>query len=161
MATEITLLGAFFTALVVLRIRHKQFEPALAARIGMSGMLILTGVAHFFFTKGMAMMLPAFVPMKTMIIYITGVLELIAAIGLLISEYRVKTGWGLIVFFMLLLPANIYAAVQQVNMQAGTYDGQGPQYLWYRIPLQLFFIAWVYFSAVRVPVASSKSVVIT
>jgi hypothetical protein len=51
MATEITLLGAFFTALVVLRIRHKQFEPALAARIGMSGMLILTGVAHFFSRK--------------------------------------------------------------------------------------------------------------
>jgi uncharacterized membrane protein len=156
MATEITLLGTFLMALVILRISWKRFEPALSARIGMAAMLTLTGIAHFFFTKGMVMMLPAFVPMKTMIIYLTGVLELIAAIGLLMPKYQVRTAWGLIVFLILLLPANVYAAVQHVNLEAATYDGAGPQYLWYRIPLQILFIAWVHFSAVSGPAGTYR-----
>lgn len=145
----IVLLTAFFLCLLILRwIRH-QFLYALAGRIAMSAMLVFTAVGHFAFTEGMAMMLPPFIPYKTEVVYLTGLIEMAAAVGLIIPRLRSLTAWLLIAFFMLVLPANIYAALQHVDYQNATFDGQGPGYLWFRIPLQLFFIIWVYLSAIR------------
>ena len=145
----IVLLTAFFLCLLILRwIRH-QFLYALAGRIAMSAMLVFTAVGHFAFTEGMAMMLPPFIPYKTEVVYLTGLIEMAAAVGLIIPRLRSLTAWLLIAFFMLVLPANIYAALQHVDYQNATFDGQGPGYLWFRIPLQLFFIIWGYFSAIR------------
>jgi uncharacterized membrane protein len=149
METEITLLGTFFISLIVLRIRYKEYKFALSGRIAMSAMLVLTAMGHFLFTKGMAMMLSDFIPFKIGIVYFTGILELAVAVGLLIPKIRVITAWLLIVFFVLLLPANIYAAMHHVNLQTATLDGKGPDYLWFRVPLQLAFIGWVYLSAIR------------
>jgi hypothetical protein len=42
-------------------------------------------------------------------------------------------------------PGNIKAAVNHIDYQKGTNNGPGPTYLWFRIPLQLFFIGWVCF----------------
>ena len=47
-------------------------------------------------------------------------------------------------FFIAVLSANINAAVQRIDYEKATYGGAGVGYLWFRIPLQLFFIAWVY-----------------
>ena len=107
------------------------------------------------FVDGMSMMLPEPVPFKTELIYLTGVIECMAAIGLLMPGLRVLTGWLLMVFFILILPANIYAAVYQVDYQQGTFEGNGVEYLWFRIPLQILFIAWTYLSAIR-PATSSE-----
>ena len=115
----------------------------------MSVMLVFTAIGHFAFTKGMAMMIPDFMPYKTEVVYLTGVIEIIAAVGLLIPSSRVWTGWALILFFILLLPGNIKAAIDHVDYQKATLDGSGPTYLWFRIPLQLLFIAWTYLSAIR------------
>jgi uncharacterized membrane protein len=145
---EIILIIVFAASLLIIKKLKGTLEIATAGRIGMAAMLLVTGMAHFAFTKGMAMMLPPFVPEKEVIIYATGVLEFAAAAGILLPGFRVRTGWLLIIFFILLLPANIYAAMNHINLKTATYDGDGPAYLWFRIPLQLFFIAWVYYSAI-------------
>jgi uncharacterized membrane protein len=56
---------------------------------------------------------------------------------------RVSAAVFLIFFFVILLPANIYAAMKGVDYQKGSYGGNGLTYLWFRVPLQLLFIAWV------------------
>jgi uncharacterized membrane protein len=145
----IVLLAVFITALVGLKLFKGRLEYGLAGRIALSAMLVFTAVAHFAFTKGMEMMLPPFIPFKTQVVYLTGLIEMVAAIGLLLPNLRVTTGWLLIAFFVLILPANVYAAIKQVNYQTGTFTGNGPSYLWFRVPLQLFFIAWTYISAIR------------
>lgn len=94
-------------------------------------------------------MLPDFFPYKTGIVYMTGLFEVVLAIGLLLPHYRTVTGWTLIVFLLLVLPANIYAAVHQLDYQKATFDGPGLRYLWFRIPLQALFIAWVYIFVIR------------
>jgi uncharacterized membrane protein len=149
MEPEIVLLVAFVISLVILRKRHKGYQFALAGRIGMSAMLIMTTIGHFMFPKGMALMLPDFIPYKVALVYLTGILELLAAIGLLLLRFRTMTAWCLIVFFVLLTPANIYAAIKHVNLETATFDGPGLSYLWYRIPLQVFFIGWIYLSAIK------------
>lgn len=143
----IVLLITFIIFLLSYRLVRGIYDFSLAARVAMSVMLLFTAIGHFAFTKGMTMMLPDFVPYKVSIVYLTGFIEIAAAAGLFISSIRHITAWLLIVFFILILPANIYAAMQQVDYQKGTLDGDGINYLWFRIPLQVLFILWVYFSA--------------
>lgn len=145
----IVLLAVFAVSLLITKFVRGSFEFALSGRIAMSVMLVFTAIAHFAFTKGMAMMVPGFIPFKTEAVYLTGLIEIAAAIGLFVPGFRVMTAWLLIAFFILMLPANIYAALNHIDYQKGTFDGNGLRYLWFRIPLQILFIVWTYFSAIK------------
>jgi len=145
----IVLVIVFGISLLATKFFRGNFEFALSGRIAMSVMLVFTAVAHFTFTKGMAMMLPDFIPYKTETVYLTGIIEIVAAIGLFIPSLRVITAWLLIVFFILILPANIYSALKHIDYQKGTPNGNGLTYLWFRIPLQILFICWTYLSSIR------------
>jgi uncharacterized membrane protein len=145
----IVLLVSFVIALIVTRLIVGDFNVALSGRIAMASMLAFTAIGHFAFTKGMVMMIPDFIPFKKALVYFTGVIEILAAAGLLIYSYQVLTAWLLIVFFIVLLPANINAAIRHIDYQKGTLTGSGLTYLWFRVPLQILFILWTYFSAIR------------
>jgi uncharacterized membrane protein len=112
-------------------------------------MLLFTASGHFVFTQGMSMMMPDFIPYKAELVYLTGFIEIAAAVALHIPSLRVPSAWLLIVFFLLILPANIHAAIKQVDYQKGTYEGSGLSYLWFRVPLQILFIAWTYLSSIK------------
>jgi uncharacterized membrane protein len=116
-----------------------------SGRMAMTIMLVFTSIAHFKFNKGMMLMLPSFIPYKKMIIYLTGVIEILLGIGLILDKVRHPIAWIIILFFVLLLPANIYAAKNKTDLEKANYEGKGLSYLWFRIPLQLFFIGWVYY----------------
>lgn len=146
----IVLLLSFFISLFIIKFFQKQYNFTLAARIAMSTMLVFTAIGHFVFTKGMSMMIPNFIPFKEIFVHLTGIFEILLAIGLLIPKLKVMSGWMLIVFLLLMLPANIYASIKNVNYQKGTFDGNGAIYLAFRIPLQILFITWTYISTIRI-----------
>ena len=52
---------------------------------------------------------------------------------------------ALIAFFVLILPANIVGSLKGVEL--GGMEN-GPAYLFFRIPLQIFFICWTYYFGV-------------
>jgi uncharacterized membrane protein len=145
----IILVVVFNIALLITRLLYQEYDAALAARIAMSVMLVFTSIGHFKFSKGMTMMLPSFIPYQLPLVYLTGLLEIACAVGLLIPQWKVTSAWVLIIFFILILPVNINAAIKRVDYEKGTLEGKGPSYLWFRIPLQILFITWVYFSAIR------------
>ena len=142
----LVLIFSYLIAVFAVKIFLHRYDFALSARIAMSVMLLFTAAAHFAFPGGMVKMLPGFIPFKMAIVYLTGIIEFAAAIGLQMANLRVLTGWLLIIFFILVLPANIYAAINHIDYQKGTTEGKGPNYLWFRIPLQVVFNLWVYFS---------------
>jgi uncharacterized membrane protein len=141
----IILLSVFGISLITLKQIAGVWDYRLAGNIAMSVMLLFTALAHFVYTKGMEMMLPPFVLFKKGAVYVTGVIEIAAAIGLLIRFLQPITTILLIIFFIFILPCNVYAALKKIDYQKATYDGSGILYLWFRIPLQFFFIGWVYF----------------
>ena len=145
----IVLLSVFAISLAINKIFRGNYEFALSGRIAMSVMLLFTAIGHFAFTKGMSMMLPDFIPFKTETVYLTGIIEIAAAIGLFVPNFRIVTAWLLIVFFILILPTNIYASIKHIDFQKGTFGGHGLTYLWFRIPLQILFIAWTYLSVIK------------
>lgn len=136
-------------ATLIIRMISHQYNLSAAARIGMSVMLLFTAMGHFMFAPGMSMMVPDFIPFKIEMVYLTGIIEVVAAIGLQLPRIRVLTAWLLILFFVLILPSNIKAAMEHIDMYKANYQGAGTEYLWFRIPLQLFFIAWIYFSTIK------------
>ncbi|MEK6152534.1 hypothetical protein WIW50_04715 [Flavobacteriaceae bacterium 3-367] len=146
----IVLLTSFVLLIFAIKMVRKEYDFALSARIAMSIMLLFTAIGHFAFTQGMSMMIPKFIPYKESLIYLTGIFEIVLAVGLLIPKLKVLTGWALIIFLLFLLPANIYASVNHVNYQKGTFDGPGITYLLFRIPLQILFIVWVYVSTIKI-----------
>ena len=145
------LIAVFLLSLLAIYLITGNPNWQLAGRIGMSAMLLFTAMGHFMFSKGMELMIPAFIPFRKALVFITGVIEILAAIMLLIPAAQELGGWLLIVFFILITPANIYAAISRLNYQTGQKDGPGPAYLWLRLPLQVIFIAWVYFSCIWRP----------
>ena len=145
----IVLLSVFFISLILNKIFTRGYKLGFSGRIAIAVMLVFTAIAHIVFTEGMAMMIPSFIPFKTELVYLTGILEIAAAFGILIPGTRLLTAWLLIAFFILILPANIYAALNTVDYQNAHFNGPGLSYLWFRIPLQIFFIGWTYFTAIH------------
>lgn len=145
----LVLIVVFIIATLGSRIFLSYWNIALAARLAMAAMLIFTAIGHFAFARGMSLMLPAFVPFKTMIIYVTGIIEFAAAVGLLVPSVQNVTAWLLILFFILVLPTNIYAAANNIDYQHPKLRGPGLSYLLFRIPLQILFIVWTFFAAIN------------
>ena len=111
------------------------------ARIGLSLFFLFTGIGHFIRTEPMAAMLPPSVPYRVELIYLTGVFELLGAVGVWIPKLMKITGVCLILMMLAVLPANIYSALNRVEFGGHEY---GPIYLLVRVPFQLFVIAWTY-----------------
>ncbi len=145
----IVLITVFAVSLFAIKILRGTYEVPVSGRIAMSAMLVFSAIGHFVFTKGMSLMIPDFIPFKTETVYLTGIAEIVFAVGLLLPNYRDLTAWLLITFLLLVLPANIYASVKHVDYQKATFGGNGLNYLWFRIPLQILFIVWTYMSAIN------------
>jgi uncharacterized membrane protein len=120
-----------------------RMAPASRARVGLSLFFAFTAIGHFIRTEEMAAMLPASVPYRVEMVYVTGVLELLAAIGVWLPRVRKLTGVLLILMLIGLLPANIYSAINRVDF--GGHEA-GPIYLLVRLPFQLFVIWWTCFA---------------
>lgn len=141
----IVFISVFSISLLITKLIKGRYDVGSSGTISMSVMLLFTAIAHFAYTKGMEMMLPSFIPYRKQVVYLTGIIEVVAAIGLLIPSLKVVSAGLLIAFFIMILPANIYAAINHIDYLKATYTGSGPNYLWFRVPLQLFFILWTYY----------------
>jgi len=140
----IVLLITFIISLLVIKLGAGYMAFAISGKVAMSVMLLFTAYGHFVFSGGMTMMIPDIIPYKKEMVYFTGILEIAAAIGLMIPVIERTTSVLLIIFFVVILPANIRAAMKKINYQKSNFEGNGPGYLWFRVPLQLFLIAWIY-----------------
>jgi len=116
----------------------------VSAAHGLAIMLVGTGAAHFM-PEGVTVMpshtdlvamVPPFVPFPSPAVYLTGVLELLGALGLVVTRTRPAAGLCLAALFVVMLPANIHAAVADVPL-----NGEQATPLWFRIPEQAVFVA--------------------
>jgi len=145
----VVLVCVFAVSLLVTKLFKQHIDYKLSGKIALAAMLLFTSLGHFLYAKGMTMMLPDFIPFRSELIFLTGFVEIAAAIGFFIPGLRGFTGILLIVFFVLVLPSNIYATIKQLNYETGTFDGKGISYLWFRIPFQALLILWTYFFVMK------------
>lgn len=97
------------------------------------------GVAHFvsadFFMKAM----PDYLGYHKELVIISGVFEILGAIGILIPQTRLLAGYGLLALIIAVYPANINMALHPEN-----YPDIPVLLLYLRLPLQLlmFWFVW-------------------
>ena len=101
------LFSVFIIALLGTKIIQGEWNWIFSGNLGMAVFIIFTGFSHFKFQKGMALMIPDFIPYKMFWVYFTGVLEIAAGIGLMIPQLREITAILLIVFYTVVFIANI------------------------------------------------------
>ncbi|WP_294199255.1 hypothetical protein [uncultured Chryseobacterium sp.] len=136
----------FILGLLATKIFQGNWNFLFSGNLGMAAFIIFTGLAHFKFQKGMAMMIPEPVPGKIFWVYFTGVLEIAAGIGLMIPSMRELTAVLLIVFFLLVFIANINSSRKNINIFKADFTGPGMAYLYKeRIPMQIILIAWTWY----------------
>ena len=143
------LLGSFAISSIISKIAIGNWNLVFSGNLSMCLMLCFTAMGHFMFTKGMTMMIPEFMPFKKEFVYITGVAEIVLGITLLFPGFRFIAAVVLILMFVLMFPANIRAAKTNLNLETAAYDGPGLNYLWFRIPLQVLFITWIWFFSIK------------
>ncbi len=148
MAPLILLVSTFIViSLLNYFVNKSRLSISFIGRAAMAFMLVFTGLAHFTQPEPMVAMLPEFIPSKLAVVYITGFFEFLAAIGLLSKKISRWASILLIVFFICVLPANILGSMKYVELGGMEY---GPAYLFFRIPLQVFFIGWTYYFGLRI-----------
>ena len=118
-----------------------------AGLLAVAIMFLFTGSTHFSAMKyDYAAMLPGFLPMKVSIIHLTGALQILGALGLLVPRTRRLAGISLALLLVAMFPGNVYAAVNDVP-----FRGEPPTPLWLRAPMQLFFIGMVLWTSTKRP----------
>jgi uncharacterized membrane protein len=101
---------------------------------------LLAGISHFTAVDEFVKIVPPFLPFPKLIVQVTGVMEIIFAVGLIWPKYRRQTGILLSLFLIAVLPANIYMAVADIPFNGRDLtDFQ----LWFRVVLQFPLIALV------------------
>ena len=120
-----------------------KIAPSTRARVGLSLFFVFTATGHFIRPQEMSTMLPSSIPYRIEIIYLTGVLELLGAIGVWIPRLMKLAGFSLMLMLIGVLPANIYSAINRVDFGG---HGSGPAYLLVRVPFQFFVIWWIYYA---------------
>jgi uncharacterized membrane protein len=114
-----------------------------SARYALALMFVFTAVAHFNAMKyDLARMIPSSFPRPLMIVYFTGVLELLGAVGLLVPRFRSLAGICLIALLVGMFSANVNAALKGVTLR-----GKPATALWLRTPIQVLFIGLLWWSS--------------
>jgi uncharacterized membrane protein len=147
MAPLIVLIVCFgITGLINKFLLKDRLSLSYIGRLSLAIMLIFTGIGHFAKTDLMIEMLPDMIPFKKETVYFTGFIEIMASIGLLTQKFAKLTSLMLIVFFLAILPANIIGSIKVVELGGMS---KGVNYLYFRLPLQIFFIIWAYYFGIK------------
>lgn len=116
-----------------------------ATRVGLIAMFLFTATAHFTATRhDLAAMIPPPLTGAMGLIYLTGLLEIAGAAGLAVPRVRKLAATGLVLLLIALFPANVYAALHAVPLR-----GSAPTPLWLRAPMQILWIALLWWTSIR------------
>jgi uncharacterized membrane protein len=126
--------------------RQETIVPAPARHIsrGILAAFFIAGfVLHFKATDAMISITPAWVPYPRAVVWFTGVLELLGALGLLLPRTRWLAGASLALYVLAVWPANIHHAFAHIVVPPI------PDSWWYHAPrlaLQPVIAWWALFA---------------
>jgi uncharacterized membrane protein len=109
-----------------------------ALRFAFALMFAFTAATHFVTRTraDLVRMVPPWLPQPALLVTVTGVLEVLGAVGLLVPSLARVAALALMALLIAMFPANVHAARTQQ-----TIAGRPATPLVVRLPLQLFWIA--------------------
>jgi uncharacterized membrane protein len=137
------LLGLVFGALLLLDalgVRPTWLRSHRAKlRFALAAMFLLAAVGRLATPDALLAMIPEFLPLRREALYLSGVFEVLGAVGLLVPRLHRAAGLGLAALLIVVFPANLNVAINnlQIEGQAGS-----PLYQWARVLWQ-FVLIWL------------------
>ena len=104
------------------------------------------GVMHIVRPAPYEAIIPPSLPSPPLLVLVSGICEILGGLGVLLPATRRIAGWGLIALLIAVFPANI----QMLHL--AYLNGASPLWkamLWFRLPLQLPLLWWVWRAAAR------------
>lgn len=102
---------------------------------------IIGGIAHFVVPDFFIMAMPDYLGYHTELVIISGLFEILGAIGILVPHTRLLAGYGLIALIVAVYPANINMALHPEN-----YSDIPKLFLYLRLPFQFLLIWFVWWA---------------
>jgi uncharacterized membrane protein len=118
--------------------------PLLLRRLGsglMALLLLSAGAMHFLYAPSFVQIVPPFVPWPVGMVYVSGVVELLLGVGLMLPRLSRSAALGVVLLLVAVFPANVYHWLADVHVNGWPAPG------WYhlvRIPAQGLLIAWAF-----------------
>ena len=109
------------------------------------------GIGHFTNMEFFAAIMPPYIGYHTEIVYISGVFEILGAIGILIPALRQWAGNGLLLLVVCVSPANIH-----MWLHPNLFPDVSPTFLSIRLVVQVLLIVLIWWCT-RTPERSSAA----
>ncbi|TMM57317.1 DoxX family membrane protein [Maribacter algarum] len=100
--------------------------------------LIYAGIQHFLKPEFYEPFVPTFLPAKTMMVYASGIVEIVLGVLMFIPKYTKLGATGVILLMLIFLPIHISDVFSDIPA-IGNHDAA-----LIRLPFQFLFIAWAY-----------------
>ena len=106
---------------------------------------IIAGALHFYMPDFYLKIMPPYLPWHLELVYLSGIIEILLGIGLLLKTTRKWAAYGIIALLIAVFPANIYLAFNELPQQA--LQTNTTVALWIRFPIQVLLIALAYWQS--------------
>ncbi|GAA3599341.1 hypothetical protein GCM10022198_24560 [Klugiella xanthotipulae] len=119
MAPLVILVAVFLGALLVTSLRgtNSRSKILLSLRASIAATFFVTGTSHFIgMTAEMIEMVPNWLPAPDLIVFTTGILEILAAMAMFSRRVAPWAGLGLTALLIAMFPANINLALTEADL---------------------------------------------
>jgi uncharacterized membrane protein len=120
--------------------RFQTFRSA--AQLAVAIMFVQTGIMHLLNPEAFTYMIEGLILYPYLMVYLSGVAEIILGLGVLFPKTRQLSAWLLILMLLAIFPANINVAVNDLPSPGGLPSSG--LYRWSRLVFQPVYIYWVY-----------------
>ena len=103
-----------------------------------SGLFVVAGVGHFLNPEMFVKIVPPYLPAPKLLVLISGVVEIVLGVLLLVPRVSRLAAWGIIALLVAVFPANVYMFQHAESFEIPRWA------LLARLPLQALLIYWAY-----------------
>jgi uncharacterized membrane protein len=111
------------------------------ALLGLSLLFVVAGSNHFLDPAFYLTMMPPYLPAHRPLVALSGVIELIGGLAVLVPKVRSGAGWGLVLLLVAIFPANVHMA-----LNPDVFPELPVAALYARLPLQGLLMAWAFWA---------------
>lgn len=111
-------------------------------RLVLGAFLMAAGTGHFLAPETFLAQVPPWMPARMLVVYVSGVVELVLGAALLVGYRRVLVGWVVAAFFVAIFPGNISQAVTG----ADAFGLDTATARWARLAFQPVLVVWALWS---------------
>lgn len=110
----------------------------------MSAFYVVAGINHLLNPELYLAIIPPGLPDPEWLNLLSGLAEITFGVFILEPRVRVLAAWGIVALLMAVFPANVYVALENLDLASGTPGAGNAVLNWLRLPLQGLFVMWAW-----------------